>query len=79
MHIFKVSIFLIISFLVIFLSAVHHKVEIKKPFILDILNGLYTSFMIEKAFLLDAPITTLSGHKKSLTAAPSLKNSGFET
>ena len=45
MHIFKVSIFLIISVLVIFFSAVHYKVDINKPIILDIPNGSNTSFI----------------------------------
>ena len=42
-------------------------------------NGLYNSSRIFLAFADSVPITTLSGFKKSETAYPSLKNSGFET
>ncbi len=42
-------------------------------------NGSYRVVILSAAFLLRVPITTLSGFIKSSTAAPSLKNSGFET
>ncbi len=39
----------------------------------------YISLTMSAAVLLSAPITILSGKIKSLTAAPSLRNSGFDT
>ena len=42
-------------------------------------NGAYNSCIISVAFWELEPITTLSGFKKSSTAAPCFKNSGFET
>ena len=42
-------------------------------------NGEYSFFIISFALSLSHPITILSGCMKSLTALPSLKNSGLLT
>ena len=42
-------------------------------------NGAYNLFITFAARLESTPTTILSGFKKSFTAAPSFKNSGFET
>jgi len=43
------------------------------------LNGAYNSLIISSAARSSVPIIILSGLMQSLTAAPSFKNSGFET
>ena len=42
-------------------------------------NGAYSSAMTLRAKSLSTPSTTRSGFMKSSTAAPSFRNSGFDT
>ena len=43
------------------------------------LNGAYSRFSLSMAAALSAPITIRSGRMQSSTAAPSFRNSGFDT
>ena len=54
------------------------RLEVVKNFEPLFISGRYSFLIVLNTFLLFDPITILSGYLKSLTASPSLKNSGLE-